>query len=172
MNITTLTPQQLRNAADLQEKILGLQDQLNELLGGEVSAPAQATMTEAPQGPSNGRRKKRRKVSAEGRANIAAAQRARWAARRGEAPATEAEKPARQPKTKKQVMEARLKALAKAREARWAAKRAEVQSEKAPTTEAEKPKKKRNISEAGRKAMSLAGKRRWAKARRAGKARL
>jgi hypothetical protein len=128
MNISNFTPQQLRNAADLQEKILGLQDQLNELLGGEVSAPVQARIEpgQAPDRPKNGRRKKRKKLSAEGRANIAAAQRARWAARRGEtpaqeAPATEAEKPARQPKkTKKEVREARLKALAKAREARWA----------------------------------------------------
>jgi hypothetical protein len=124
MNITTLTPQQLRNAADLKERIDALHDELNQLLGGEVSAPAQVAIDadRAPQGPKNGRRrKKRKKVSAEGRANIAAAQRARWAARRGEAPATEAEKPARQPKkTKKEVREARLAALAKAREARWA----------------------------------------------------
>jgi hypothetical protein len=172
MNISNLTPQQLRNAADLKEKIDGLQNELNELLGGEVSVPAQTTI-EAPEKPANGRRsKKRKKLSAEGRANIAAAQRARWAARRGEAPATEAERPARQPKkTKKQVIEARLNALAKAREARWAkvraAKGTAVQSQEGPATEAEKPKKKRTISEAGRRAMSLAGKRRWAKARRA-----
>jgi hypothetical protein len=120
MNLTTLTPQQLRNAADLEERIDALQNELNEVLGGEVSAPVQPAV-EAPQGPSNGRRKKRKKISPEGLANIHAAAKARWAARRGEAPATEAEKPASEPKkTKNQVSEAKLKALAKAREARWA----------------------------------------------------
>ena len=122
MNISNFTPQQLRDAADLQENIQGLQEQLNQLLGGEVSASAE-TAIEAPQGPTNGRRRK--KFSAEARAKMAASQRARWAARRGEAvpdesPATEAEKPARQPRKKKQVSEAKLNALAKARAARWA----------------------------------------------------
>ncbi len=117
-----MTPQQLRAAADIKERIDGLQEQLNELLGGEVSAPAQGRIEpgQAPDRPKNGRRKKREKLSPEGLANIRAAAKARWAAKRGEAPATEAEKPARQPKIKKQVSEAKLKALAKAREARWA----------------------------------------------------
>ena len=123
-----MTPQQLRAAADLKERIDALQNELNEVLGAEVPGPAEATVEpgQAAQGPKNGRRKKRKKVSPEGRANIAAAAKARWAARRGEAPSEEApaiegEKPARQPKkTKKQVREARLAALAKAREARWA----------------------------------------------------
>ena len=95
---------------------------------------------------------------------MAASQRARWAARRGEAApeeaqAIQAEKPARRPGKTKQVSEAKLNALAKAREARWAkvraAKRAGVQSETASATGAEKPKRKRNISEAGRRAMAL-----------------
>jgi hypothetical protein len=121
MNIATLTPQQLRAAADLQEKIQGLQEQLNQLLGTEVSAPAQVG-TDAPQAPANGRRrKKRKKISAEGRAHIAAAQRARWAARRGEAvpketPATEAE----QPKKKRKISEAGRRAMSLAGKRRWA----------------------------------------------------
>ena len=79
MNIATLTPQQLRDAANLQERIEALQQQLNELLAGEVSAPAEAAI-EAPQGPKHGRR--RRKFSAEARAKMAASQRARWAAKK------------------------------------------------------------------------------------------
>jgi hypothetical protein len=37
-----LTPQQLRKAANIQEKVLELQKELGQLLGGEVSTPAQA----------------------------------------------------------------------------------------------------------------------------------
>src|SRR5712664_2256038 len=79
MDITNLSPQQLRKAADLKEKIVGLQTELNAILGGEVPAPADA---ETPPAPKNGRRK----VSAQGRARMAAAQKARWAAKRGEGP--------------------------------------------------------------------------------------
>jgi hypothetical protein len=121
MNITTLTPQQLRNAADLQEQIDALQNELNELLGGEVSAPPQVA-TEVPARPSNGRRKKRKKVSAEGRANIAAAARARWAAKRmgkrSAMAAAEPEQPVEKPKRKRSA--AWSKALSDAMKKRWA----------------------------------------------------
>ena len=121
MNITTLTPQQLRKAADLKENIDGLQEQLNAILGGgETPTPA---APEEPGRPKNGRRrKKRKKVSAEGRANIAAAQRARWAARRGEAvpeeaPATEPEQPV---KRQRNISAAGRRAMSLAAKARWA----------------------------------------------------
>ena len=65
-NYSNLTAQQLRKAADLKEKIVGLQQQLEAILGG--SAPA-----------ATGEKRKRRKMSAAARAKIAAAQRARWA---------------------------------------------------------------------------------------------
>jgi hypothetical protein len=120
MHITTLTPQQLRNAADLKEQIDTLEDQLNELLGGEVS-PAAQTAIEADQplqAPSNGR-KKRKKVSAEGRANIAAAARARWAARRmGKNTAAEPEQPVEKASSGRSV--AHRKALSEAMKRRWA----------------------------------------------------
>jgi hypothetical protein len=122
MNISNLTPRQLRKAADLKEKIDGLQSELNSILGGEVSAPPQAAL-EAPEKPANGRkRKKRKKISAQGRANIAAAQRARWAARRlgkmSAKVAAEAEQPAEKPKRKRSA--AWSKALSEAMKARWA----------------------------------------------------
>jgi hypothetical protein len=118
MNISNFTPQQLRNAADLQEKIQGLQEQLNQLLGGEVSAPAEAAI-EAPEGPKNGRR--RRKFSAEARAKMAASQRARWAARRGEAVPEEAQAiQAEKPKKKRNISEAGRRAMALAGKRRWA----------------------------------------------------
>jgi len=113
MNITNLTPQQLRNAADLQERIEALQEEMNELLGGEVSAPSEAAI-EAPPGPKNGRRK--RKFSAAARRKMAAAQRARWAARRGEAPAPE--QPVETPRAGRSA--AHRRALSEAMKARWA----------------------------------------------------
>ena len=113
MNVNIqLTADQLRQAADLKEKIEALQAELEHLLGTDLAAPR----TEETPEPAN---VGKRRFSAKTRAKMAAAQRARWAVKRGEA-ATPAEKP----KTKRQVNEARLKALAKAREARWAKYRA------------------------------------------------
>jgi hypothetical protein len=157
MNLSNVTAQQLRNAADLREQIEALQDQLNELLGSEAPAPVQAAV-EAPQKPANGRRrKKRKKLSAEGRANIAAAQRARWAARRDEAPAIEAEKP----KKKRNISEAGRRAMSLAGKRRWAKARAEKKTEAA---------RKSQVSEAKLKALAKARAARSAKAKAARKA--
>ena len=67
--VTNLTPKQLRQAADIQERIQTLQAKLSELLGAQ---PAAASTGEA-QAP------KKRQMSAAGRAAIRAAQKARWA---------------------------------------------------------------------------------------------
>jgi hypothetical protein len=64
--LTSLTPGQLRKAADIQERILLLKEQLTDLLG----APAD-TGSPPPT--------KKRTMSAAGRARIAAATKARWA---------------------------------------------------------------------------------------------
>ena len=82
-----VTPAQLRKAADIQEKIEALQNELNEILGGEVSAPSEPS--EAP--------KKKRKMSAAGRRAIAAAAKARWTKIKGTAASA---KPAQKPKRK------------------------------------------------------------------------
>jgi len=66
--ITSLTPAQLRTAANLKEKIVALQKQLDTLLGATVKSVAVAKPT-----------KKKRTMSASARAKIAAAQKARWA---------------------------------------------------------------------------------------------
>jgi hypothetical protein len=118
MNITNLSAEQLRNAADLKERIDALQEELTEVLGGDMPAPGPVAI-EAPAGPRNGRRKRRKQVSARGRANISAAAKARWAARRGvgtvEAiPATEAGRPQRKRSA------AWSRALSEAMKARWA----------------------------------------------------
>ncbi len=102
MDILNLTVKQLRQAADLQERIQSLQGQLNKLLGG---APAAAPKAAAP-------KRGTRRMSAKGRAAIAAAARARWAKYRAAAPTAAPKKP------KRKISEAgraRLAALARAR---------------------------------------------------------
>jgi hypothetical protein len=120
MNITTLTPQQLRKAADLKENIDGLQEQLNAILGGgETPTPV---APEERGRPKNGRRKRRKEISAEGRANISAAAKARWAARKiGRKSVTvpaKPEQPLEKPKRKRSA--AWSKALSEVMKARWA----------------------------------------------------
>jgi len=136
------TPQQLRRAADIQEKIQALQQELNQILGGEIST---AEPTEAP---------RKYKFSAAARAKMRAAQKARWAAIKGTAPTTE---PA--PK-KKSKMSAQGLANIRA----GVAKRMAAQGKAA----AAKPAKKK-FSAAAKAALSAAAKARWAKAKKAGK---
>ena len=65
-SLINLTPQQLRQAADLQERIVALQSELASLLGGSQ-----------PAAPGVGGGKPR--ISAAGLERIRAAQRLRWA---------------------------------------------------------------------------------------------
>lgn len=104
-SISDLTPQQLRQAADLQEKIQRLQHELDQLLGSPA-APA------SPRAARGGRRQ----LSAAGLANIRAAQQRRWAKVHASAGNGKA---AKQPKRK---MSAAAKAAISARmKERWAA---------------------------------------------------
>src|ERR1017187_6078099 len=68
MNITELTPSQLRQVADLKEQIEKLQNQLDQLQGSEV-APVSSPATKPA----------KRKMSATHIAKIRAAQKLRWA---------------------------------------------------------------------------------------------
>jgi hypothetical protein len=104
-SITQLSPTVLRQAADLQERIESLQEELGQLLSGEVSAPAQPA--EAPL--------ERRKFSAAAKARMRAAQRARWAKIKGTtASATPEQKP------KRKMSAAGRAAISAAAKARWA----------------------------------------------------
>lgn len=97
--IANLSAQQLRRAADIQEKIAALQDELASYLGGSASSSAKAP-----------RRKFR--MSAAGRARIIAAQKARWAkVKTGKGPA---------PKRKRTMSAAAKAKIAAAARARWA----------------------------------------------------
>jgi hypothetical protein len=69
-SITNLTPQQLRQAADIQERIAGLQAELQQILGTPAQEPAQEIFPSLP---------RKRRLSAQGLANIRAGARRRWA---------------------------------------------------------------------------------------------
>jgi hypothetical protein len=99
-SLTELTPKQLRRAADLQERILSLQDELGSILG------AAAPVVEA-------KPKRTRRMSRAGRAAIAAAARARWAKLR-------AGKPAKVKAVKRKMSPAGRARLAALARARWA----------------------------------------------------
>ena len=116
MSITNLTPSQLRQAADLKEKIAGLEKQLAALVGSVSKA--------TPTKPA-----KKGGMSAAGKARISAAAKLRWAkinAAKGKTSAPKAApKPvAAKPAKKKFVMSAAAKAkLSALMKARWAAKK-------------------------------------------------
>jgi hypothetical protein len=110
MNTDNLTPQQLRRAADLKEKILSLQAELNQILDG--SAPF---LVAASKSPRDGRG---RNLSAAGRAAISAAAKARWARQKGVGGAERARKP------KRKMTAAGRAAISAAAKARWARVRA------------------------------------------------
>ncbi len=102
-SIANLTPQQLRQAADLQERILGLQHQLAQLIG-------------MPESGDFGTRSGKRRLSAEGLANIRAGARKRWAKFRADTGnGTAAKRP------KRKMSAAGRAAIAARMRARWAA---------------------------------------------------
>jgi len=119
MSITSLSVQQLRQAANLKEQIAGLEKQLSQVLGATTQTTAPAT-AKAP---------KKGGMSAAGKARIVAAQKARWAKIKAAKPAAPAVKPAVKavvaksapaPK-KKFTMSAAAKAkISAAAKARWA----------------------------------------------------
>jgi hypothetical protein len=100
-SLSSLSVQQLRKAATLKEKIQSLENELGRILGSS----AKSITAVAP--------KKKRKMSAAGRARIAAAQKARWAKVKGQK--------VKQSQPKKRKMSASAKAkIAAFQKARWA----------------------------------------------------
>jgi hypothetical protein len=111
-NINDLSLAQLRRAVDIKLQIETLQSQLDSIEvggGGETPSPDAQPQT-----------RKKRRMSRAGRAAIAAAAKARWAAYRGKG-AAKTEKPAKKRKVSAAV-KAKLSAMAKAR---WAKVKAE-----------------------------------------------
>jgi hypothetical protein len=109
MNLSYLSPAQLRHAAALKERLAALQKEFANVLGAPATPPAPAA---AP-------KKKKWKMSSAGRANIVAAQKARWAKIKGRQLSV---KPAK--KTKGKISAAGRKRLAQLAKARWAKARA------------------------------------------------
>ncbi len=110
MSLINLTPSQLRQAADLQEQIEKLQQQLAGIVivGGKTHAPTGAA------------KPAKRTMSASARAKIRAAQKARWAAIRAAKPA--AATPVK--KGRRKMSAAGRARIAAAARARWAKVRA------------------------------------------------
>ncbi len=178
-----LSSSQLRQAADLQDKIEALQTELDQLIGTSSAAiPAAVTSIAAPK--KRGRPRKevapvvvqespktsKRTMSPEHKAKIRAAQALRWAkhnAAKAEAP--EAAKPGKSGPKKGGMSAAGRAAIAAAQRARWAkAKTGKNKTVVEKKAEA-KPEKKRKMSAAGRLAIAAAAKARWAKFRKAKK---
>jgi hypothetical protein len=115
----TATPSihQLQRAIAITEQIQNLEAELASILGGALSPGT------VPSGPKS--RKKRRKMSAEAREKIAAAQRARWAKTKSEQPSTPTEKPGEKKKRGKMSAEGRA-AIVAAQKKRWAKVRRET----------------------------------------------
>jgi hypothetical protein len=109
ISLSSLTSNQLKRAAAIQEQIEALHNELNGLLGG--SAPAPVSTASVSAAPKAGRKK----ISAAGIARIKAAQKLRWAKVKAAKPSAPAAK-----KSKKMSPAARAKIAAVAR-ARWAA---------------------------------------------------
>jgi hypothetical protein len=120
MNISDLSPNQLRHAATIKERIAKLQKELNSILGASTPVSAVAA---AP---------KKRTMSAAARALISAAQKARWAAKGAKtAKVVVTPKPASKtvpaaapaPKKKWKLSAAGLTRIKAANKAYWAAKK-------------------------------------------------
>jgi hypothetical protein len=113
MNIPDISANELRRAASIQGQIEKLQEELTSILAtGTPAAPA------ARPAADSGGRKKKRTMSATARALISAAQKKRWATKRGTTGPAAAAKPA--PKKKFTMSAAAKAAISKAAKARWA----------------------------------------------------
>jgi hypothetical protein len=131
-SLSDLSLTELRKVLTIKEQIADLEQELSGVFGGKTAGrKALAAVTEAAPVTKRGRRGGRRKMSAEARERIAAAQRARWAKQRGgkAAPEAKAPKAAKAPKKagkrggKRQLSPEARERIAAAQRARWAAVR-------------------------------------------------
>ncbi len=106
--LITLTSKQLNRAATLKERITVLEEKLASILGAVISSGSNSKPNVLG---------KKSKMSAAGRARIAAAQRARWAKVKGAKSTGPAAKAAPKKRVVSAAVKARLSAIAKKR---WA----------------------------------------------------
>ncbi len=114
-DISKLSPQQLRRAADIQERIQALQKQLNDILGSPAG-------THAPDGESASETSGKRRFSAATIAKMRRAQKERWAKRKGGAQPEAGEQ---EQKPTRKFTRAGRAALSAAAKERWRKARAE-----------------------------------------------
>ncbi len=113
MSLSNITPAQLRDAADLKEKIEALEQALSRLLG--TPATTVSAVDTAEESPAIPGKRPRKKISAAGLARMRAAQQARWARARDAAPAAAPAK-----RGPKKMSPAARASIAAAQRARWA----------------------------------------------------
>ncbi len=149
INLTELTTSQLQRILSIKEQIEALQGQIESIADGD-NGSAVSVAVEAP-------RKGRR--SAEVRAKMAAAQRARWAKLKGHADSQST--PAK--KGKRRLSAAGRAAIIAGTKARWAKLKGATATLKVAT------KKDRRSSPAVRAKLAAAARARWAKLKAEGK---
>jgi len=145
-----------------------LESRLNEIcqvLGQDVSAPAASPAPTAPTTTTKGKRT----FSAATRAKMKASQQARWAKKKGQAGGKALADAAPAPKKAKRTMSEATKAkMRAAHQARWAKLKGKTASSPAPAPAAKKTK--RVISPEAKARMIAGAKKRWAKVNAAKKA--
>lgn len=107
----SISLQTLKEAVQIKEQISQLEARLSRILGG---APVSTKSATAKKGKRGG-------MSAEGRANIIAAQKARWAKVKGTSPGTG--KVEKKPRKKRKLSAAGRARIVAAQKARWAARK-------------------------------------------------
>jgi|HubBroStandDraft_1064217.scaffolds.fasta_scaffold227057_1 hypothetical protein len=166
-SINDLSVQQLRQAANLKEKIVALEKELSQLFGSTAKPSAvKPAATKAP--------KKKGGMSAAGKARIVAAQKARWARIKAAKPAVKTAKPAKKKFTMSAAAKAKISAAAKARWAKIKGTKSSVKPAVKTVKLAAKPVKKarKKMSAAAKAKLSALAKARWAKAKATGKKKL
>jgi hypothetical protein len=161
MNIDSLTPSQLRQAADLKDQLAVLEQQLAGIIvvGGKPRTPVDAPELASPARPG------KRTMSPAHKAKIRAAQQLRWAkynAGRSATATAEAAEPAKRGPKKGGMSAAGRARIAEAQRLRWAKVKGGKKTQ-SPTLSKTKPARK--MSAAGRAAIAAAAKARWAKFR-------
>jgi hypothetical protein len=125
-SLSDLSVTELRKVLQIKEQIVTLETQLKAVLGASGAAAFVAAPTPKPIAGNAGKRGGRRQLSPEARERIAAAQRARWAASRGDGASVKVKpaKPVAGKRGGRRTMspEARER-IAAAQRARWAAQR-------------------------------------------------
>jgi hypothetical protein len=142
----------LEEALSIRKQIAALQAKLGGLFGG-----SDGDVPKVKRGPKAGKRS----MSPEARERIAAAQRARWATKKGATSAV-AEAPSSGKKKRNLTPAGRAK-LAAAMKARWAARKSGASAPNAPgTSKTGTNKGKRVMSPEARAKIAAAAKKRWA----------